>query len=319
MFRLLLIISGIVFGYWLVADNFPQAAFWRAERVWMPAGYEKPVRVSVDDDGRVFALEARGAMVDDILQEKKILIGDADSVFPDRGAMARNGETIIIRRAKNVTLTVGGETKRIITHQTDVEKTLYENGITLDEDDFILPKGEGVVTDGMKVSVVRVTIEEKIIEKAIPFEKKVQEDDKLSWRKTIVTQKGQNGTRRFVYKVSSHDGKEVDRKLVKQEVTQEPVAEMTTQGTYVAVGKAHTGLGTWYAYTGTLAAASPWLPMGSYVRVTNRDNGKQVIVKINDRGPFGKNRILDLDKVAFAKIASLGAGVINLKVEEIVN
>jgi rare lipoprotein A len=52
---------------------------------------------------------------------------------------------------------------------------------------------------------------------------------------------------------------------------------------------------------------------------TNVDNGKSVIVKINDRGPFSPGRIIDLDKVAFERIASLGAGVINVKMEEIVN
>ena len=98
-----------------------------------------------------------------------------------------------------------------------------------------------------------------------------------------------------------------------------PVNEIRTQGTYVQVGKSSTGAGTWYAFTGTLAAASPWLPLGSYARVTNPDNGKQVIVEINDRGPFGKGRIIDLDKVAFEKISSLGAGIINVKVEPITN
>jgi rare lipoprotein A len=61
------------------------------------------------------------------------------------------------------------------------------------------------------------------------------------------------------------------------------------------------------------------MPIGSYARVTNVDNGKSVIVRINDRGPFVPGRIIDLDKVAFQKIASTGAGVINVKMEEIVN
>jgi rare lipoprotein A len=47
--------------------------------------------------------------------------------------------------------------------------------------------------------------------------------------------------------------------------------------------------------------------------VTNVANGKTVIVEINDYGPHGKDRIIDLDKVAFSKIASLGAGVISSK------
>ena len=97
------------------------------------------------------------------------------------------------------------------------------------------------------------------------------------------------------------------------------MTEITTQGTYVKLGKSIPGAASWYALTGTMAAANPWLPKGSYVKVTNVDNGKSVIVVINDRGPFVPGRIIDLDKVAFQKIASIGAGVINVKMEEITN
>ena len=49
-----------------------------------------------------------------------------------------------------------------------------------------------------------------------------------------------------------------------------------------------------YAYT----AAHPWLPFGTLVRVTRIDNGASVVVRINDRGPFKKNRIIDLSYAA---------------------
>ncbi|NIS74490.1 MAG: septal ring lytic transglycosylase RlpA family lipoprotein, partial [Deltaproteobacteria bacterium] len=44
-------------------------------------------------------------------------------------------------------------------------------------------------------------------------------------------------------------------------------------------------------------------------------NGKSVIVKINDRGPFIKGRIIDLSPSAFKSIANLDSGVINVKIE----
>lgn len=79
-----------------------------------------------------------------------------------------------------------------------------------------------------------------------------------------------------------------------------------------------TGQATWYAYKGGNFAASPDFPAGSVLRVTNQDNKKYVDVTVNDWGPerdkFPK-RVIDLDKVAFAKIASLGAGVINVNVD----
>ena len=64
-------------------------------------------------------------------------------------------------------------------------------------------------------------------------------------------------------------------------------------------------------------AAHKKLPFGTKVRVTNIKNSKSVIVKINDRGPFVKGRIVDLSSSAFSRIANLDAGVIEVKIEVI--
>jgi len=64
-------------------------------------------------------------------------------------------------------------------------------------------------------------------------------------------------------------------------------------------------------------AAHRKLPFGTIVKVTNTKNSKSVIVKINDRGPFVKGRIVDLSGSAFGSIASLDAGVIEVKIEVI--
>ncbi len=64
-------------------------------------------------------------------------------------------------------------------------------------------------------------------------------------------------------------------------------------------------------------AAHKTLPFGTMVRVTNRANNKSVVVKINDRGPFIKGRIIDLSRSSFAKIADLKVGVIDVTVEVI--
>jgi rare lipoprotein A len=58
-----------------------------------------------------------------------------------------------------------------------------------------------------------------------------------------------------------------------------------------------------YGYT----AAHPYLPMGTKIRVTNQDNLKQVIVRINDRGPYS-HADLDLSYGAFSRIASVSRG-----------
>ena len=59
---------------------------------------------------------------------------------------------------------------------------------------------------------------------------------------------------------------------------------------------------------GLLTAAHRTLPLGSMVRVTNPANGKSVVVRINDRGPFARGRVLDLSKSAAAQIGLIARG-----------
>lgn len=64
-----------------------------------------------------------------------------------------------------------------------------------------------------------------------------------------------------------------------------------------------------------LTAAHKTLPMHSVVRVVNLHNGKKIIVRINDRGPYVKGRIIDLSKAAAEKIDMIGSGVVSVRLE----
>jgi rare lipoprotein A len=66
-----------------------------------------------------------------------------------------------------------------------------------------------------------------------------------------------------------------------------------------------------------MTAATPTLPIPSYARVTNLANGKQVIVRINDRGPFHTGRIIDLSYTAALKLGYLSNGSAELEVERL--
>ena len=62
-------------------------------------------------------------------------------------------------------------------------------------------------------------------------------------------------------------------------------------------------------------AAHRTLPFGSVVRVTNLSNGKQTEVRINDRGPFVTNRVIDLSLSAAEAIGMIGPGTANVRLE----
>ena len=66
---------------------------------------------------------------------------------------------------------------------------------------------------------------------------------------------------------------------------------------------------------GKLTAAHKTLPFGTKVKVTNLQTNKAVKVKITDRGPFVKGRIVDLSEAAAKKIGSVQAGVVPVKVK----
>ena len=111
---------------------------------------------------------------------------------------------------------------------------------------------------------------------------------------------------------------------------------------YVVFGKRYTpitddrpfkqrGVGSWYGkkFHGQktssgepydmykMTAAHPTLPLPSYARVTNLSNGTQVIVRVNDRGPFHSSRIIDLSYTAALKLGYLGKGSSMLEVERL--
>ncbi|CAM3082191.1 septal ring lytic transglycosylase RlpA family protein [Streptobacillus felis] len=67
--------------------------------------------------------------------------------------------------------------------------------------------------------------------------------------------------------------------------------------------------------TWKISAAHKKLPFGTKVKVTNIKNGKSVIVRINDRGPFVKGRVIDLSKAAFKQIEDLNKGITKVKLE----
>lgn len=98
-----------------------------------------------------------------------------------------------------------------------------------------------------------------------------------------------------------------------------------------AVGYKEQGIASWYGkkFHGKLtsngevydmyaySAAHKTLPLPSYAKVTNLENGKQVVVRINDRGPFVKNRLIDLSYTAAEKIGMIGPGTARVEVETI--
>lgn len=64
-----------------------------------------------------------------------------------------------------------------------------------------------------------------------------------------------------------------------------------------------------------MTAAHKTLPFGTMVQVSNLSNGRTVTVRINDRGPFVKGRVIDLTKAAAAKLGFVSKGVARVRIK----
>jgi len=271
------------------------------------------------DNGLDFTLKTSANTVGDFLKETGLELSEHDLVIPEKSALLFSGSNIEIKRAVKIKIQVDGKTLENWTLRKTVGEVISENNITLGRLDKVSENINFYPRSAAPIVITRINVEEKVIAEDIDFKTITNTDSKLSWRDKKTTQTGETGIREVKYRITYKNGKEISRVVLEKNITKDPVTQIVTQGTYMKLGKAARGQGTWYAWKGGLFAASTTIPKGNHAKVTNTANGKSVVVQINDYGPQGKGRIIDLDKVAFAKIASLDAGVIGVKVEPILN
>jgi resuscitation-promoting factor RpfB len=213
-----------------------------------------------------------------------------------------------------VTVVVKGKTHDVLTNAATVRQLLSAMGIRPDWNDRVSPSIQAPILRAPVVRYVDVALDTVTVTAALPFQTYTTYSSKIPVGKSQVLQPGRTGTVVRTYRVRVEDGKEVSRRLLSQRVTGQPVAERRVVGVPpVPAGAAQQRVGeaSWYDHAG-LTAASPWLPFGTRVTVTNLANGRSVTVVINDRGPFG-GRIIDLSQEAFSRIAPLGAGVCQVR------
>ena len=111
--------------------------------------------------------------------------------------------------------------------------------------------------------------------------------------------------------------------MTKTKTAASAVAMAAALFTGAGPASAQCGSASWYAlYSQTasgeqmdpaeMTAAHRTLPFGTKLKVTNQSNGKTVIVRINDRGPFIDGRVIDLSKGAANKLGFIKSGVTNI-------
>lgn len=136
---------------------------------------------------------------------------------------------------KDITLVVNGKESEISTLKSNVKDILDEQNVKYDKNDIVsLPLDQKVV-NGDKIEVIDVTEKTVKEDKDIPFEVNIVEDSNLLKGQTKVEVEGQQGKNELVYKVTYHNGKQVEKEFMEEIVATEPIDKLVKKGTKVEV------------------------------------------------------------------------------------
>ncbi|MGH2654163.1 MAG: septal ring lytic transglycosylase RlpA family protein [Actinomycetota bacterium] len=270
----------------------------------------KEITVLVDEVERTVHVTG-GTTVQDVLEQVNVRISRHGSLEPSRGAEVEDGDVIVYEPAVSVKLAADGRTRDVVTNADDVGRLLDSLGIVLRREDRVQPGSSTALRQGLQVTVVRVSHREVAVQQPIPYGTQIKKSNELMLGVRRVERAGAAGVLKRIYDVTMENGKEVGRSLLRTETVRQPVSEVIVEGTRPP--HTQSGVGSWYHRTG-MVAAHKTLPFGTQVKVTNTANGRSVVVVINDRGPYIAGRIIDLSDDAFAQLAPLGVGTINVRI-----
>jgi len=188
-------------------------------------------QVTVIDGEEAVQMVCFGGTVEDLLGEREIVLEDEDRVVPEPGTPLQDGLEITIKRAVPVLLTVDGEVKSFKTAADTVGGALDGAGLEIEAEDIVEPGMKNPVETGMDIKVVRVGHVMLTLEKEVPFETVIKYDDGMYKGTEKVLEKGENGKMSEEIRVVYHDGEEVSRQTVKEEVIKEPSNRVVSRGT----------------------------------------------------------------------------------------
>lgn len=280
--------------------------------------YRKAKRVELVLDGERKTVTARGLTVGQALKDLGLVPGARDHIEPAPDTALRPGLKIFLRNAVHAKLRIDGQLRDVVSSADTVSNLLVNAGVVVGTDDYVFPSRDAEPADGMWIRVVRVRriVDERNIR--VPFRYVTHNDPEMESGTRRVVQQGAEGLKVQRLSVLLEDGRRVSTRLLGETVVRSARDHIVRVGTrepsYEGGGDSNTGIASWFEADG-LVAAHRTLPLGSVVKVTNLENGKSVSVRINQRGPFVKGRIIDLSDDAFERLAPLGDGTIKARVD----
>lgn len=187
--------------------------------------------VSVVVNGRETVVETKQWVLQRLLDEQAISIGEHDRISLPVTSSIKDGDRVVIDHAIPVQVTADGQTKTVYTTEKTVRNAIEKSNISIGKEDKVLPPLDTTIATGGKVTVVRVkkTFEDR--KQTVPFQVVKKADPTLLKGKEKVVQNGKSGL--VVSKVEKvyEDGKLVSAKVVNKLVHAQSVNTIIAVGT----------------------------------------------------------------------------------------
>ena len=199
--------------------------------------------IVVSIDGKETKLVTFKDNFEDVLKENNIVLNPKDIVVPSIKTKVMKNDRIDIKKALKVTVTVDGKELNIETPENTVEEMLISEGLDVKETDKVLPSRFVPIQEGLKVAIKRIEYKTVSQIKDIDYSTVVNKDNNFEKGKTKVVQDGQLGEKVVNTFIIFEDGVEIDRGIISEAVTKQPVSKVIAMGNMKAVSFSRGGSG----------------------------------------------------------------------------
>jgi uncharacterized protein YabE (DUF348 family) len=281
--------------------------------------------VKVERDGQIIEIRSTARTPTELLKELGVTEDQVAMIDPPRSL--DYGQLLRLRSIKTATITVDGSTVTQRTPAMTVGEFLTKNGVVLGALDTVSPSADTPVTDGMTVVVGRTTGEVESADEDVPFTTEKRDDPNLPLGQQRTIQHGVVGKNKVTYQITRSNGDVVGRSVISAVPIEPMVPEIIAVGTKppsgggangasgsaaapaAAGGGSVTGSASWYQspFGDDSCATKEYIPKGTIITVTNLDTGQSFQCRVADR--VEANRVVDMDKEAFAQLAPNSQGV----------
>ncbi len=179
--------------------------------------------------------------VAELIESQGVVLSDEVFSSVDVNAVVTNNLEVKIINSYELTINVDGEDKLVKTTAKTVGDVLEELEITLDSDDEVSPTANTAISHEMVIEVLRVEYVTREEAEKIPFSTETVKSSAMLNGTQKITQKGVEGIKTVTYEDRVVNGEVQSSEIISEEITKEPVTQITSIGTLVATSSSQLG------------------------------------------------------------------------------